>query len=71
MVNGLESRTDIQRDLDRLKEWADGNTFSKSKYKVTHLRWSNPCNSTGWRQWPGKQLHGKGSGGPSGQQVEH
>lgn len=71
MGNGLESRTDIQRDLEGLKEWADRNIINKSKYKITHLRWSNPRNSTGWGQWPRKQLHGKGSGGPSGQQVEH
>jgi len=33
MVDVLESRTAIQRDLDRLEEWADWNLFNKSKYK--------------------------------------
>lgn len=64
-----ESRTALQRDLDRLKERADWNLFNKSKSCI----WDGvtQCNSTGWGQLSRKQLRGKGSGRPSGQQVEH
>jgi len=39
----LEGRHDIERDLDRLEEWACVNLmkFSKAKCKVPHLVWVN------------------------------
>ena len=41
MSKGWEA---IQRDLDRLQEWAQVNImrFNKAKYKVLHMRCDNP-----------------------------
>lgn len=43
VVDKLEGRDAIQRDLDRLGRWACANLqkFSKAKWEVPHLGWDN------------------------------
>lgn len=42
IVNTLEGRAALQKDLDKFQEWAEANfmKFNRSKSKVLYLGWS-------------------------------
>lgn len=55
MLQMLECRAAIQKDIEKLEKWADGNLVEFSKGKVLHLGWSNPMHQyrhrRTWRSW--------------------
>jgi len=50
-ISMLKGMAAIQRDLDKLKKWADRNLlkFNESKCKILHQDWNNPMQQ--YRPW--------------------
>jgi len=67
VVDTLEGRDAIQRDLDRLQQWVCVNRmkFNKGKCKVLHVGWGNPKHRLG-----GEWLESSHEGKDLGAQVD-
>ena len=69
----LVGRAAIQRHLDRLETWLDGNLlkFSQGKCKVSHLGYNNPMQQDRQALTAGRRLFRKGPGGLGRKKLEY